>query len=306
MEFRILGPLEVEQDGRPLPLGGPRQRALLSLLLLHANEVVPRDRLIDELWGDAPPETARTALQLHVSQLRKVLGSDLIVTRAPGYVLRTAVGECHLRGELTQVALDDNVTLETDSNEDPWDRTVNHAFRIQEVGRLVDELEDFRCEPEMDPSSNVLRLYNRRGQDRSGDVTVEAPYGLSLTGRGVQATRYFYETQGGFGRAVNEQAESELGVVMASVAQFGTSPGPDEHGQPVTDRLLADGRMASELEILLPDDIVPYEDVFLGDVVTCVADVDGSEGPVRLTSFSLELDDAGQEVWAVTAEPVLP
>jgi DNA-binding SARP family transcriptional activator/DNA-binding beta-propeller fold protein YncE len=89
VEFRILGPLEAEQDGRLVPLGGRKQRALLALLLLHANAVVPRDRLIDELWGDEPPETARTALQVHVSQLRKALGGDRIETRAPGYRVRT-------------------------------------------------------------------------------------------------------------------------------------------------------------------------------------------------------------------------
>ena len=89
MEFRILGPLEAEQDGRLVPLGGRKQRALLALLLLHANAVVPRDRLIDEIWGDEPPETARTALQVHVSQLRKALGGERIETRAPGYLVRT-------------------------------------------------------------------------------------------------------------------------------------------------------------------------------------------------------------------------
>ena len=89
MEFRILGPLEAEQDGRLVPLGGRKQRALLALLLLHANAVVPRDRMIDEIWGDEPPETARTALQVHVSQLRKALGGERIETRAPGYRVRT-------------------------------------------------------------------------------------------------------------------------------------------------------------------------------------------------------------------------
>jgi DNA-binding SARP family transcriptional activator len=95
MEFRILGPLEVDEAGQLLPLGGTKQRALLALLLLHANEVVSRDRLIDELWGGSPPESGRTALQVHVSQLRKLLDPDatrgdeeLLVTRAPGYALR--------------------------------------------------------------------------------------------------------------------------------------------------------------------------------------------------------------------------
>ncbi len=96
MEFRILGPLEVLDGGREVPLGGSKQRALLAFLLLHANRVVPRDRLIDELWDTAPPETARTALQVHVSQLRKALGRDAIVTRAPGYVVNVQPGELDL------------------------------------------------------------------------------------------------------------------------------------------------------------------------------------------------------------------
>ena len=87
MDFRILGPLEAEEDGRLLTLGGTKQRALLALLLLHANEVVPRDRLIDELWGERAPETAGTALQGYVSGLRKTLGSERIVTRGHGYLL---------------------------------------------------------------------------------------------------------------------------------------------------------------------------------------------------------------------------
>ena len=82
MEYRILGPLEVLEDGQPVPLGGSKQRALLVILLLHANEVVSRDRLIDELWGGSPPDTAQTALHVHVSQLRKILGSETIVTLA--------------------------------------------------------------------------------------------------------------------------------------------------------------------------------------------------------------------------------
>ena len=84
MEFRILGPLEVRENGREVPLGGSKQRALLASLLLHANEVVSRDRLIDELWGASPPPTASTALQVYVSQLRKSLGRELIQTQPPG------------------------------------------------------------------------------------------------------------------------------------------------------------------------------------------------------------------------------
>jgi DNA-binding SARP family transcriptional activator/streptogramin lyase len=69
---------------------------LLALLLLHANNVVSRDRLIDELWDGSPPETASTALQVHVSQLRKALGHDAIVTQAPGYMVKVEPGALDL------------------------------------------------------------------------------------------------------------------------------------------------------------------------------------------------------------------
>ncbi|HET6617205.1 MAG TPA: BTAD domain-containing putative transcriptional regulator [Gemmatimonadota bacterium] len=88
MEFRILGPLEVVEEGQPIDVAGGRQRALLALLLLHANEVVSRDRLIDGLWKERPPATAPKVLQNAVSQLRRSLGDNLIVTRPPGYLLR--------------------------------------------------------------------------------------------------------------------------------------------------------------------------------------------------------------------------
>jgi DNA-binding SARP family transcriptional activator len=88
MEFRILGPLEVWSEGREVSLGGPKPRALLALLLLHPNEVVPADRLIDELWGADTPEGAAGALRVNVSRLRKALPQDALTTRAPGYVLR--------------------------------------------------------------------------------------------------------------------------------------------------------------------------------------------------------------------------
>jgi DNA-binding SARP family transcriptional activator/tetratricopeptide (TPR) repeat protein len=95
--FGILGPLEVLADGRPVVLGGPQQRGLLALLLLDANRVVSRDRLVSDLWGEDPPATARSLLHGCVAGLRRVLpdGPDgqRLVTRAPGYLLRVAPGE---------------------------------------------------------------------------------------------------------------------------------------------------------------------------------------------------------------------
>src|SRR6266545_2210423 len=87
MDVRILGPLEVRAQGRPLRLGGPKQRALLAVLLLHDGEVVSRERLIDELWGESPPKTAPDVLRVLVSKLRKTLGPGLVRTCAPGYLL---------------------------------------------------------------------------------------------------------------------------------------------------------------------------------------------------------------------------
>ena len=96
MEVRVLGPLEVVDGDRSLPIGGGRQRKLLAILLLHANEFVPSDRLIDELWGDDRPDTAVKALQGYVSQLRKTLGADALVTRPGGYLLELAPGQLDL------------------------------------------------------------------------------------------------------------------------------------------------------------------------------------------------------------------
>jgi DNA-binding SARP family transcriptional activator len=84
LEFRILGPVEALGDGSALSLG-PRQRALLAALLVRANEVVSVSRLVDDLWGDDPPETAQNILQGYVSDLRKVLGRERIGTLGPGY-----------------------------------------------------------------------------------------------------------------------------------------------------------------------------------------------------------------------------
>lgn len=90
-EYRILGTFEVASEGRVADLGPPKQRALLAILLLHANEIVPVDRLIDLLWGDRPPRKAAHAIQVYVSDLRKALeplaGADVIAWRPPGYVL---------------------------------------------------------------------------------------------------------------------------------------------------------------------------------------------------------------------------
>ncbi len=86
-QFSLLGPLSVTLDGAPIALGGQKRRALLAVLLLDANHVVSRDRLIDALWGEDPPDTARNTIQVYVSQLRKLLPEGVLETAAPGYRL---------------------------------------------------------------------------------------------------------------------------------------------------------------------------------------------------------------------------
>src|SRR5919204_577139 len=104
MDFRLLGPLEARSGDRTVPLGGPKQRAVLALLLLRANDVVAADTLIDELWGERPPPTAGAYLQNCVSRLRKALGPERIETRAPGYALRAEPDEIDARRFEREVA----------------------------------------------------------------------------------------------------------------------------------------------------------------------------------------------------------
>jgi DNA-binding SARP family transcriptional activator/DNA-binding beta-propeller fold protein YncE len=116
MEFRILGPLEVVDHGGNVKLGGSKQRSLLAFLLLNPNQAMSRDRLIDELWGDQPPDTAATAIQVHVSQLRKALGRDVIVTQTPGYLIRVHDGELDLERFERSVADAQSAPAEEASN----------------------------------------------------------------------------------------------------------------------------------------------------------------------------------------------
>ena len=107
-EFGILGPLEVRRSGRAVPLGGPRQRAVLALLLLEANRVVSMDRLAEGVWGGDPPEGWATTLQIYVFHLRKALepgrsrgaAGGVLVTGGRGYLLR--VDRTHLDAALFQ------------------------------------------------------------------------------------------------------------------------------------------------------------------------------------------------------------
>src|SRR5215469_12581084 len=93
VRFAILGPIELAAEDGPVPVGGLKQRALLAFLLLHANEVISRDRLIDALWGESPPPSASESLDAYVYRLRKLTGRDRLARRGGGYVLSVEAGE---------------------------------------------------------------------------------------------------------------------------------------------------------------------------------------------------------------------
>ena len=101
VQFRLLGPLEAQDGERRVELGRPKQRALLAVLLVHANQVVPLDRLIEELWGEEPPPQAAASLQTYVSNLRRALEPGrraraplrVLVSQPPGYRLAVGAGD---------------------------------------------------------------------------------------------------------------------------------------------------------------------------------------------------------------------
>src|SRR5205814_1115837 len=96
LDFRVLGPVEVRDGDRLLPLGGGRQKALLALLVMRRGEALSTDRLIDALWGDQPPPSATNSVHVYVSNLRKALGDGRVETKEHGYVLRVDPGELDL------------------------------------------------------------------------------------------------------------------------------------------------------------------------------------------------------------------
>jgi DNA-binding SARP family transcriptional activator/ABC-type transport system substrate-binding protein len=157
LEFRILGALEVlDETGAIRPLGGAKQRATLAMLLLHGNEVVSKERLIDGLWGSSPPPSAEATVKTYVSRLRQVLPGDergpRLTTRPPGYRLRVEPGELDLERFETRVAqgraalASDPTTARDHLREGlalfrgtPLEDLAHVPFAQGEVGRLEEE-----------------------------------------------------------------------------------------------------------------------------------------------------------------------
>ena len=141
VEYRLLGPLEVLVDGRPVELGPPRHRCVLVLLLTQANAVVPAHQIVDELWGDAPPASAVNLVQGAVSALRKVLGRDAIATRGSGYALRVTPDALDLQ-RFERLAEEGSLALD-DGHLDDAARALGEAlalWRGPALADLADEL----------------------------------------------------------------------------------------------------------------------------------------------------------------------
>src|ERR687897_631343 len=151
MEYRILGPLEVRAGDGQVELRGVRQRELLAVLLLHANEIVSSDRLIDDLWQGDPPPTAAKIVQNSVSQLRRLLEPELLVTRSPGYLLRVEPGEL---------------------DADRFERTVEQARADLAAGDAAKAAEQLREALGLEPSRALQRLERAvLAQDPSLELT---------------------------------------------------------------------------------------------------------------------------------------
>ena len=154
LEFRLLGPLEARLDDRPIALGGARQRALVALLLLRANEVVSRDRLIEELWRDHAPETASNALSALVTRLRRVLPIDVLVTKPGGYSIETEPDSIDVR-RFEQLVEDGRQALAATEYDDASAR-LRSALELWRGSPLA----DFTYEPFAEPA--ILQLEELR------------------------------------------------------------------------------------------------------------------------------------------------
>ena len=141
MHARILGSFQLEDSGRRIPMGGARQRAVLVSLLLHANEVVPSEQILIDLWGEDSSVSAANSLQAAISRLRRVLPPGRLMTRPPGYVLRVFPDELDV-SQFEQLVFQGREAL-TAGAADQAARTLRQALSLWNGPALA----DFRYEP---------------------------------------------------------------------------------------------------------------------------------------------------------------
>jgi predicted ATPase/DNA-binding SARP family transcriptional activator len=136
MDFRLLGPVEVSVDGQAVPLGAPKQRALLAELLLHRGEVVTRAHLVDALWAEEAPEKAASALQVYVHGLRRALGKERIETHGSGY--RVSVEPDELDVERFEKLLDQAARALADGSPEAAASRLDRALELWRGPALAD------------------------------------------------------------------------------------------------------------------------------------------------------------------------
>src|SRR5579862_6950347 len=141
MRIWVLGPFHIDEGGRQITIGGVRQRAVLADLLLHANEVVPSEQLLVDLWGEDSPPSAANSLQAAISRLRRVLPSGRLITRGPGYALRIFPEELDI-SQFEQLVTEGREAL-TAGTADQAARTLRQALSLWQGPALA----DFRYEP---------------------------------------------------------------------------------------------------------------------------------------------------------------
>ena len=141
MRVRILGPFQLEEGGQPITIGGVRQRAVLASLLLHANEVVPSEQLLVDLWGEDVPPSAANALQAAISRLRRALPAGRLITKDPGYTLRIFREELDVK-QFEQLLFEGRDALAAGTAAEAA-RTLRQALSLWQGPALA----DFRYEP---------------------------------------------------------------------------------------------------------------------------------------------------------------
>jgi YVTN family beta-propeller protein len=225
MDFRILGPLEVERDGRVLSLGSGRQLALVAALLLHRNEVVSVDRLVEELWDGSPPPTAAKVVRNNVSLLRKELG-DRLVTRPPGYLLRVEAGE--LDSERFEAAIRDGSPESLSSalalwRGPPLAEFGYDSFAQAEIARL-DELRLAATEARIDAElalgrhASLVPELERLVKEHPSRERLQGQLMLALyrSGRQAQALEAYQRAR----RALDEQLGIEPGPALRELERL--------------------------------------------------------------------------------------
>jgi DNA-binding SARP family transcriptional activator len=229
LEFRLLGPLEVLRDGEPLVVPGQRQRALLALLLLRPNEVVASETLVTFLWGEEPPKTAATSLQNAVSNLRKLLGASVLLTKPPGYVLDVDREQIDL-GRFERLVAEARA-LEPEARAG----LLHRALELWRGGALADlayepwaqgevhRLEDLRLSAHEDLLEAELALGRHRAvADEADRLVHEHPLRERLRG---QLMRALY----GSGRQA-EATEAYRDARLVLREELGLDPGPELQG----------------------------------------------------------------------------